>query len=326
MSAAALKAPFPWFGGKSRAAHLIWPRLGEVPNYIEPFAGSLAVLLARPEKPAGAASRTETVNDLDGYVANFWRAVRADPEAVAGYADWPVNEADLHARHVWLLGKRDGLLERLMGDPDWYDPKVAGWWVWGQSAWFGRGWCTGRGPWSSVDGRFVKGVGGLGVQRGLPHLGIAGQGVNSQRDIYDWFEALADRLRDVRVTCGDWTRVTTRAPMLGNWRSVGVVLDPPYDMAERDQAIYASDTPGISAAVREWALSVGDDHRYRIALCGYEGEHDMPPSWECVPWKANGGYGNQSNGRARTNPHRERIWFSPHCLRPGRDQQGVMFE
>lgn len=23
-----LKAPFPWFGGKSRAADLIWPRLG----------------------------------------------------------------------------------------------------------------------------------------------------------------------------------------------------------------------------------------------------------------------------------------------------------
>ena len=65
----ALKAPFPWFGGKSRAAAIIWSRLGDVQTYNEPFAGSLAVLLARPHQP-----RVETVNDLDCYLANFWRA------------------------------------------------------------------------------------------------------------------------------------------------------------------------------------------------------------------------------------------------------------
>src|SRR5882724_9612810 len=93
-----MKAPFPWFGGKSRAADLIWAGLGNVPNYVEPFAGSLAVLLNRP-----SASNLETVNDLDAYVCNFWRAVRADPEGVARAADWPVNETDLHARHRWLV-------------------------------------------------------------------------------------------------------------------------------------------------------------------------------------------------------------------------------
>ena len=41
-------APFPYFGGKSRIAHLVWERFGDVPNYVEPFAGSLAVLLGRP--------------------------------------------------------------------------------------------------------------------------------------------------------------------------------------------------------------------------------------------------------------------------------------
>lgn len=72
-----MKAPFPWFGGKSRAAHLVWDRFGNVPNYVEPFAGSLAVLLARPHEPA-----IETVNDLDCFIANFWRAAKSDPEAV----------------------------------------------------------------------------------------------------------------------------------------------------------------------------------------------------------------------------------------------------
>ena len=50
----------------------------------------------------------------------------------------------------------------------------------------------------------------------------------------------------------------------------------------------------------------------RIALCGYEGEHNLPGSWECCAWKGGGGYGNQSGNQ---NAHRERIWFSPHCLK-----------
>ena len=55
-----LKAPFPYFGGKSRVALQVWERFGDVANYVEPFAGSLAVLLGRPTEP-----KTETVNDLD---------------------------------------------------------------------------------------------------------------------------------------------------------------------------------------------------------------------------------------------------------------------
>lgn len=36
-----LKAPFSWFGGKSRAAELIWDRLGDPANFVEPFAGEI---------------------------------------------------------------------------------------------------------------------------------------------------------------------------------------------------------------------------------------------------------------------------------------------
>jgi hypothetical protein len=37
-----LKAPFPWAGGKSTVADIVWARLGDAPNYVEPFAGSMA--------------------------------------------------------------------------------------------------------------------------------------------------------------------------------------------------------------------------------------------------------------------------------------------
>ena len=51
----------------------------------------------------------------------------------------------------------------------------------------------------------------------------------------------------------------------------------------------------------------------RIALCGYEGEYEMPESWERFIWKAQSGYA-ASGGVAEENSKRERVWFSPHCL------------
>lgn len=64
--------------------------------------------------------------------------------------------------------------------------------------------------------------------------------------------------------------------------------------------------------------------KLRIALCGYEGDYDLPSDWDCVAWKAHGGYGSQ-NHNGNENPHRERIWFSPHCLRPAEDRQLDLF-
>jgi len=95
-----LQAPFPYFGAKSRPAPLVWEAFGaDVPNYIEPFYGSGAVLLGRP----GGAGKIETANDLDGHVVNFWRCMALQPDETAKWADWPVSELDLHARHAWLV-------------------------------------------------------------------------------------------------------------------------------------------------------------------------------------------------------------------------------
>lgn len=134
-----LRAPFPYFGGKGPIAAEVWARLGPVRHYIEPFAGSLAALLARPGwKPE--VLWTETVNDADGLLVNFWRALAADPEAVAAAADWPVIELDLYARNKALIEARQGLTDRLRADPRWYDAELAGWWVWGMGATIGDGW------------------------------------------------------------------------------------------------------------------------------------------------------------------------------------------
>lgn len=312
-----LRSPYPWFGGKSSVATIVWERFGEVRNFVDPFMGSLAMLLGRPTPFEG----TETVNDADGFVCNFWRAVQADPDAVAGFADWPVNENDLHARHAWLVGKRDDITRRLEGDPDWFDAKVAGWWVWGACCWIGSGWCSGKGPWGvvEVDGarQLVHlGDAGQGVNRKRVHLGNAGQGVNRKRaELASYFAGLADRLRDVRVCCGDWSRVCGPTPTI-KMGLTAVFLDPPYaDTAKRTADLYSKDSLSVAHKVREWAIKWGDHPDMRIALCGYEGEHAMPGSWECVAWKAKGGYGSQGDGD-NANAARERIWFSPNCLKP----------
>jgi DNA adenine methylase len=163
MTVDTLKAPFPYFGGKSRIAGEVWARFGAVANYVEPFFGSGAVLLSCP-----TPGHTETVNDADGLLANFWRALQAAPDAVAQYADYPVSELDLHARHRWLVNQRADV-ERLLSDPEWFDAKAAGWWVWGISQWIGTGWCP-QSPAGTAD------VGEL--TRKLPHVGDAGRGVH----------------------------------------------------------------------------------------------------------------------------------------------------
>ena len=262
-------------------------------NYVEPFAGSLAVLLSRPTEP-----RIETVNDLDCHIANFWRAVQSDPNAVAKWCDWPVNEADLHARHLWLVQGLPAHRERVMTEPDYFDAKIAGWWVWGICQWIGSGWCAERKPPIQLP---HVGDAGRGVHRKRPHVGDAGRG--------DLFDELQARLRSVRVCCGDWSRVCGPTPTFHNGLT-GVLLDPPYaDTADRDASLYREDSLSVAHDVRKWAIENGDNPLMRIALCGYEGEHDMPPSWECVHWKATGGYSSDL-----TNSRRERIWFSPHCL------------
>ena len=306
-----LKAPFPWFGGKSLVADVVWQRFGEVKNYVEPFFGSGAILLNAPQ-----IANTETINDLDGFVANFWRAISRDPSEVAKWADNPVNENDLHARHSWLVGIRDEFVSMLEGDPEFYDAKVAGWWCWGICCWIGGGWCSGNGPWQVNDKRkLVHLSAGRGVNRKLVHLADAGQGVNRKlvSGIEEWFYALSNRLGRVRVCCGDWSRVCGPTPTVKQGLA-GVFLDPPYGAAaNRTSNLYREDSETLSGAIQAWCKKWQDDPRMRIALCGYDGEYDLP-EWDCKPWKASGGYANESKKHDNPNAKKERIWFSPHCL------------
>jgi len=376
--AGTLAAPFPYFGGKSLACETVWAALGDPENYVEPFAGSAAMLLGRPN-----VGKVETINDADGFVANFWRAVSLDAAEVARHVDWPTNEADLIARHSWLVRNAPGLLQRLEADPDYYDAKVAGWWCWGACNWIGSGWCSGTGPWQHdgeklVDARQLPHLGdagrgvnrqlphlgdagrgvnrqlphlgnagrgvnrqlphlgnaGRGVNRQLPHLGDAGQGVNRKLPhlgnagqgrthyIYEWFGALQDRTRGVRVAVGDWQRVVTESVTVRHGLT-GVFLDPPYTKGAMD---YAAGGVGgeLADKMRAWCAKNGNDKRLRIVLCGHAGEHDelLQAGWHTRAWAARKGYA--STDEAVENSASETLWCSPHCV-PERQKQEALF-
>ena len=332
--AGTLAAPFPYFGGKANASEEVWTAFGAVDNYVEPFAGSAAMLLGAPD-----GNRVETINDADGFIANFWRAVGSDAQAVAMHADWPTNETDLFARHSWLIRQRDELLGKLHADPEWFDAKIAGWWCWGACNWIGSGWCSGTGPWvhdgeKLVDSRQLPHLSaGQGINRKLPHLS-AGRGINRQLPhlgdagrgafIRQWFDLLQARMRDVRVACGDWSRVvkdsvTTRHGL------TAVFLDPPYTKGEMDYSAGGVGGP-LADEVRAWCIGAGQNKALRIVLCGHKGEHDelLAHGWHVRSWTARKGYALTEE--AVQNSADETLWCSPHCVEPINKQASLFDE
>jgi len=308
-----LAAPFPYFGGKRRAAPAIWRALGDPSGYVEPFAGSAAVLLARPEFKG---RRVETINDADGWLVNVWRAIQLSPHETAAHAVGPVAEIDYHARLAWLQERRTpDLVAWLEGDPEAHDPKAAGWWLYVVAC--GIGDPFGPGPWRVIDGHLRDtrklphlGDAGQGVNRELPHLGNAGQGVMA------YFDRLATRLSRVRITCGDWKRViqpsVTRAGTGGDGTRA-VFLDPPYATSGD---LYAVSSDGVAEQVRDWCATSTDG--MRVILCGYDSEHDalLEHGWEVIDGKAGGGAGYSTNS---VNGRRERLWLSPECITAHQD-------
>jgi len=118
----AVKPPFAYFGGKTTIADRIVALLPEHEHYVEPFAGSLAVLLAKP------AARMETVNDIDHRLMTFWRVLRERPDdLIRACALTPHSRAEQQQAHVldgcddleiarrvwvWLSQSRTGTLKK----------------------------------------------------------------------------------------------------------------------------------------------------------------------------------------------------------------------
>lgn len=285
-----MNAPFPYFGGKRSIVESVWARLGSPKQYIEPFCGSAAMLLAKPDGPASL----EVVCDQNGFIANFWRAVKHQPDQVAVNADYPVSHIDLGARHGWLMEQRERIGAE-MQDPNWLgDAKVAGWWLWGQCSWIGSGWCD----WDK--------------QGQVPHAGNAGRELltSAGRTAWRWLHELAERLERVRIVHGDWSRCLN-SHFGGD--DTAVFLDPPYRAYEN---LYGAKTP-VADDVARWAA---ENAHLRIALCGHVGDYDLP-NWDAVQWDR-----SRLTYAGSKTTDQECVWYSPACVRAQKPNQTSIFE
>jgi DNA adenine methylase len=295
-----LTAPFPFFGGKGAVARQVWDYLGDCERYIEPFCGSAAVLLGRPETHRNLGRYRETINDKAHFVANFWRAVAAAPDdVVAAGMDWPINETDLHSRQQWLVTTGKTLVKECEADPDFYDTKVAAWWAWGASCWIGSNWAT--------DGRHAK---PNQTPRGVNRLTLNEWEVSGFQPtnlaLRQYILALSTRLRQVRVLAGDWKRCVKRSELDGR---VGIFLDPPYDTGRREPGLYYHDQH-----VTQDVLAFCQSHpNHRIVLAGLAEEYDL--DWPQIEWKANRAFATHNQATANVEGRkRERLWVSPACV------------
>ena len=325
-----INAPFPYYGGKGRWADIIWPRLGWGPSaptvYVEPFAGSLAILLA------SVPHEREIIADTSGHVVNFWRSVQQYPDKVAYWADSPTFHHDLTARHRWLIRWGEQMSPMLEQEANWCDPKAAGWWCWGMCNWIGGGFAENINnekrphvqPGNSRRGVQVARKFAVPDKRPYARDTVGGRGVNAQRrehagyrigtgdGLRGWMYDLQDRLSCVITLNRSWESAVTPVMLMegGNWKkpSVAVFLDPPYRTDRRSTKLYGSDRDGssddVAIASYRWAISHGE--AYRIAYAMHDGDFDIPPGWnsEVLSFRKGG------DGRM------DQIIFSPACLKP----------
>ena len=89
-----MRTPLTYYGGKQLLARHIIRLMPPHRVYLEPFAGGAAVLFAKPRV------ERETLNDLDGQIVRFWRALRDRPEELAAAV-----AATPYSRTEWLSSR-----------------------------------------------------------------------------------------------------------------------------------------------------------------------------------------------------------------------------
>ena len=289
---------FPYIGGKYTIAPEINRRFGAVDTRIDAFTGSSSWILASPPV------KHEIVNDLDGYVVNYLRAVKYAPDEVARHLDFPRAELELVARHHYARDRLPELVSRLGGDPEYYDPVIAARWAYVMAYKLDPS-LTKPGGWLTRDGRLMYKRGNGRIRGSLTSSHRVLSRLVKGRRVSEYVTALAERLRGIQVFWNDFEVVAAKAkqPEFG---VVGILLDPPYPRHLRDFD-YDTDAADVWQRAARWAVANGDNPKLRIAVCGYnDAESDalFPHSWTRFVWRRSG---------IGQNKDRECIWFSPHC-------------
>ena len=269
--------PFAYNGKKTNAAKQIWELLGDPKHYIEPFAGSCAVLLSRPHD---YTQRYETINDYDAYLANLLRAIKLDPEKLFEHVDaTPANRIEFAALRKEARTGEENLRELIEADRTYCDIDTAAQYY------------------ALLCGSFPRSCGLMAIYRTHVRLPY-------RKDLKQIFKQISQRFRYVCIQATSWETLVTPAQLE---YPTGIYLDPPYDKTE---SIYRKNNRA-STDVEAWCLE-HTESPHRIVLSGYDTEHDqlLNHGWgKTQTYKGSNGAGALGN---TTNT--EQLWYSPNCL------------
>ena len=271
--------PVTYNGKKTNAAKQIWELLGDPKHYIEPFAGSCAVLLSRPHD---YTQRYETINDYDAYLANLLRAIKLDPEKLFEHVDaTPANKIEFAALRKEARTEEENLRELIEADRTYCDIDTAAQYY------------------AMLCGSF-PGSSGL---MAIPHTHVR---LPYREGLKTIFEQIAKRFRYVCIHAASWETLVTNAQLLS---PTAIYLDPPYDKTER---VYRQRNR-VSADVEAWCLEqTGGPHR--IVLSGYDSEHDtlLDHGWRKVETHT----ATSARVTLSNTTNTEQLWYTPNCIHP----------
>lgn len=273
-----MRTPLTYYGGKQRLASQIVPLMPAHRVYFEPFAGGAAVLFAKPR------AERETLNDVDGYVMRFWRALRDRPEDLAA-----VVRATPYSRAEW---------EGCRAEPDHPDDVEAArrFLVWIDQSFSREG--TGWSPPSILFDR--RGRWQAGAWQNVPQKILAA----------------AERLSGVALECGDGIELLPRYDQ----PDALIYCDPPYARSSRLEANkgYRHDDDGelwprLITALRDLKHAA-------VILSGYPCEETEGLGWRRVDLRHNRTVQARAGGSLKLAP--ETVWLNDACRSPQAQIEG----
>lgn len=119
----------PDIDNKRCAAELIWSIVGDTKVFMDSSFGFGAVLLSRPQSH-DLMKNVEVVYDGYCFLTNAWRSIVYSPDKVMKWI-WSdsASEQDLSAAMSELMEASKLIGEKSLKDPEWHDPKIAGYWI-----------------------------------------------------------------------------------------------------------------------------------------------------------------------------------------------------
>lgn len=249
MSQRSINAIAPWFGGKRTLAPKVVSQLGKHTAYWEPFCGSMAVLIAKPQ------CTMETVNDLHGDLINLARCIQHDTISV-----------DLFSRLSRVacseeLHRQAAERHRARGNAPSGEPDIDRAVDYFLCSWLGRNGVAGTSSYNQGFCRRFTKNGGHAAKRF----------VSAVESIPDWWH----RLRNVTILNGDGFELLER---IEDANGVAIYCDPPYLVkgAKYLHDFDCDDHRRLAELLRRFKKT-------RIVVSYYDDERlkDLYPGWRC---------------------------------------------